>query len=168
MKNPARRKNREAEYFLSVMKQTFEDDNAFSCNLSAFLSAARSMTFYMQKQYSHRNGFAEWYCRKQIEMSADRELVFLKKARVEDIHTETVRTGATREATGDARACIAVEGTLENEQVGETKPKPPTQSSPKTLRRFFPELENGDVVEFCERQLAKLSKLVEECESRFP
>jgi hypothetical protein len=61
MENPTRRKIREAEYFLSTMKQAFEDDNAFPYNLSAFLSAARSITWHMQEQYKHRDGFKEWY-----------------------------------------------------------------------------------------------------------
>lgn len=168
MKNPTRHKLGEAGYFLSVLKETYEDDNTFAYNLSAFLSAARSITLYMQKQYKRRNGFTEWYRPKQTEMRTDPELAFLNNARAEDIHEETMRTGATREATATARAFITREGTRKNKQVEETKPKPPAQSGSKTVRRFFPRIENGGVIEFCERQLTKLTKLVEECEKQFP
>ena len=44
-------KAEEASFFLSNMKQTFDDDGIFSYNISAFLSTPRSITFYMQKQY---------------------------------------------------------------------------------------------------------------------
>ena len=94
----------EAEYFLCRMTKTFEDDRLFSYNLSAFLSAARSITFYMQRQYKRCDGFGQWYCQTQIEMSADPELEYLNKARVEAVHTEPVTTVATCVATGTAKA----------------------------------------------------------------
>jgi len=78
-----------------------------------------------------------------------------------------VLTGASREVRFTVDVILR-EGAPRNEQAEETRLKSLTRSSPKTVRRFFPKLENGDVVEFCERQLVKLSKLVEECESRFP
>ena len=69
MKNATADKVGEAEYFLSMMKQMCEDDKLFAYKLSAFLSAARTITWYMQKQYKHRDGFAQWYCQKQIELT---------------------------------------------------------------------------------------------------
>ena len=169
MENPTRHKIREAQYFLSKMKQFFEDDDTFAYNLSAFLSAARSITFFMQRQYRRRDGFAEWYCPYQIKMSADLELDYLNKVRVEDVHREPVLTGATREVTVSADAILVKEGTpvAEHEQAKETEHKPPTQSSPKTVRRFFPKFGQVDVIEFCENQLTKLTRIVEECENRF-
>ena len=89
-----------------MMRQEFEDDELFAYNLSAFLSAARTITWYMQKQYKHRDGFAQWYCQKQIEMSADPELEYLNDARVEAVHTEPVATGTTRVATATVKAFI--------------------------------------------------------------
>ena len=168
MGNPTKHKVEEAEYFLSALKQLFEDDDKFAYNLSAFLSAARSTTLYMQKQYKHKAGFAEWYSRKQIEMSADEELNYLKDARVEDIHREPVHTGATRKVTCSADIILVPE----DEQANETELEPHTQSSsktsgPKTVRRFFPKFGEVDVTEFCESQLTKLTKIVEECENHF-
>lgn len=168
MKNPTRHKLREAEYFLSMLKEAYEDDNTFAYNLSAFLSAARSVTFYMRDQYGRRNGLTEWYRPKETEMRADPELVFLNEARVESVHKETVPTRATRQATATARAFIATEKTPQDKQVEQAKAKAPARTGPKTVRRFFAEFENHEVRDFCEKQLAKLAKLVEECEKQFP
>jgi len=146
VENPTRHKVQEGEYFLSMMKQAFENDNTFSYNLSAFLSAARSITDYIKKQYAHRNGFAEWYCPYQMKMFADSEFKYLKKVRDEDVHTEVVQTGATRELSVGMDAVFVEKGTPMAAQAKEAKPKPPAQSSQKTVRRFFPELRQVDVI----------------------
>jgi len=170
MENPTRHKIREAEYFLSMMNQVhvFEDDNTFSYNLSAFLSAARSITWHMQKQYGDRQNFDEWDRQRRIEMSADPELRYLNEVRVEDVHRKPVLTGATRELSFTGDVVLVEEGTPVAEQAKEVESKPSTQSRPKTVRRFFPKFRQVDVIEFCENQLAKLAKIVEECENRFP
>lgn len=138
IENPTRHKLQEAEYFLSKMKQTLEADNVFYYNHSAFVSAARSITYCMQKQYKHRNGFEEWYCPKQLKMIADPELKFLKKARDAAIHTETIETGATRTKTSSLGLSVGKD-TPEAEQVNEAESTPSAQSSPKTVGRFYPE-----------------------------
>jgi hypothetical protein len=168
VKNPTRRKIREAQYFLSMMKQAFEDDDTFSYNLSAFLSAARSITWVMQKQYARYNGFAEWYCPYQIKMPANPELDYLNTLRVEDVHKEPVPTGSTRVVTVSLGLTLVKEGTSVAEQAKESKHKPPTQCGSRTVRRFFAKFEHVDVIEFCENQLSKLTEIVEECENRVP
>ena len=169
MKNPTRHKLQEAEHFLSLMKQTFDDDNLFSFNLSTFLSAARSITFYMQKQYKRRDGFAEWYCPYQIKMSADPELKYLSKARIEDVHIEpvSIETEATSSIAGIIN--LIKEGCDESksEYSTEVKLKPLAQNTPTIVRRCFKYFGGVDVKEFCEKQLEKLAKFVEECENNF-
>lgn len=148
-----------------MMKQAFEDDDKFAFNLSAFLSAARSITWYMQKQYVCRKGFSEWYSPIVKKMSGDPELTYLNEARAEDIHKETVQTGATRAITFGVDVVFG-KAPPKSEQTKESE-KPPTQSSTKTIRRFFPKFGNIDVIEFCENQLQKLNKIVEGCEKQF-
>ncbi len=167
MKNPTKHKAEEASFFLSKMKQKFEDDIIFSYYLSAFLSATRNITFYMQKQYKKQNGFSEWYCQQQIKMSNDAELKFLNKARAEDVHKSPVKTGATREKEFSADAILVKEGEKVKERVEEDDKKSQQKISPKTIRRFFVNYEREDVVEFSEKQLKKLLQLVEECEKIF-
>jgi len=106
VKNATARKVGEAEHFLSMMNQTCEDDKLFAYNLSAFLSAARTITWYMQKQYKHRDGFGHWYCEKRAQMRDDPELRYLNEARAEAVKKEPVATGATRVATATVKAFI--------------------------------------------------------------
>ncbi|NQE51950.1 hypothetical protein C5S29_00055, partial [ANME-1 cluster archaeon GoMg3.2] len=162
IENPTRHKVQEAEYFLSKMKEILEDENVFYYNLSAFSSAARSITFYMQKQYRSKYGkdFDEWYRPKEQKMKDDPELKYLNKVRAEAIHTETIETGATRIKTSSLGLTVGKD-TPEAEQVNEAESKPAAQSSPKTVGRFYPEFKNRDVIEFGEKQLAKLTKVVE-------
>ncbi|MBE9595110.1 MAG: hypothetical protein IMF19_16720 [Proteobacteria bacterium] len=173
IENPTRHKLQEAEDFLSKMEQTLEDDNVFYYNLSAFVSAARSITLYMQKQYKtgksekDRKDFDEWYRLKRQKMKDDPELKYLFNARNEALHTETIETGATRIKISTVGLTVGKD-TPEAEQVKEAESKPSAQSSPKTVRRFFPEFKDMDVMEFGEKQLVKLTKIVEECEKRFP
>jgi len=148
-----------------MIKQSFEDEDKFAFNLSAFLSAARSITWYLQKQYARRDGFAEWYCQKRIMMSADPELKYLNEARVEDVKREPVKTGVTHELSRGFDVIFG-EAPPRSEQVKEAE-GPPIQSSTKIIRRFFPKFGNIDVIEFCENQLKKLNKIVEECEKQF-
>lgn len=51
----------EAEYFLDQMENCGFNNFEFQCNLSAFLSASRSVTFTLQAVMRHIPGFDEWY-----------------------------------------------------------------------------------------------------------
>jgi hypothetical protein len=93
--NPTQHKAKEAEFHLQQAKECYQEDDKFSYFLSAFLSAARSITFYMQEQYRKHSGFPKWYCIEQTKMKADENLSYLNKARVEDVHQKSVHTGAT-------------------------------------------------------------------------
>ena len=166
MNNPTRFKLREAENFLVQMERLFKEDDNFYWNLSAFLSAARSITYYMQKQYKHKDGFEEWYKRQQSQMKADPELKYLNEARVEAVHTETVPTGATREVSVTVDTIVVEEGTEPRKLSGQAESVPVAQNESRTIRRFFPKFKNGDVMSFCRRQLSKLSQLVDDCENR--
>jgi hypothetical protein len=55
----------EAQYFLGQMRDTVSDHEAFAYNLSAFLSAARSVTLLLQGEFAHTPGFKEWWVREQ-------------------------------------------------------------------------------------------------------
>ena len=104
-------------------------------------------------------------------MSADPELECLNDARVEAVKKESVATGATRVATATAKARVVRPGPpveAEREVQGKSvQVKPSTHGDPMTVRRFFPKFGGVDVMEFCGEQLAKLSKIAEECRNRF-
>ncbi len=51
----------EAEFFLKRLRRTRRDFFAVQCHFSAFVSAARSVTYSLQAVLSDRPGFKEWY-----------------------------------------------------------------------------------------------------------
>jgi hypothetical protein len=69
----------EAEYFLTRMAR--ERGEPFGYNLNAFLSAARSVTFLLQKEYSKIDGFAEWWTRERGTLAADPAAQFFLELR---------------------------------------------------------------------------------------
>ena len=168
MQNPSRYKFYEARYFLARMKECFAQDDEFRFHLSAFVSAARHITFYMQNQYGRVPNFPQWYCAKQIAMKADPELKYLNKLRVEAVHTEPTDLGSTRQGSITADAVI-VAASLGAEQA-KSYPKAQEYSTGdvKTVRRFLPKFDDRDAVPFCAAQLEKLESLLDECETLFP
>ena len=145
--NTTKFKVEEAEYFLSMMKQTIDDEsNNFIFNLNAFLSSARSITFFMQKQYDKKDGFKKWYSTKQEKMMEDPDLKFNVRARNQISHEKPIE--------------IFRDFTLI-----------PTSSNYETCdfsvdKLSFTENEK-DIIQFSEIQLEKLNQLVNECEHLF-
>ncbi len=68
----------EAEYFYTRMKQEQKDRDAFRYNLSAFLSAARSVLQYALKEAETRTGGQQWYDNQVSSYPASKLLVRLK------------------------------------------------------------------------------------------
>jgi hypothetical protein len=166
--NPTRNKLNEASYFLELMTKCFESDDKFTFNLSAFLSASRSITWYMQRQYGKKQGFSDWYCRKQTDMSADTELDYLNKARVEDVHKEYVKTGTTKILHHSTDAYLVKDGETQNiESLKQVKEEPTWQPEPTIVKRFFHNFGKVEVIPFCEKQLKKFSATIDECERLF-
>jgi hypothetical protein len=72
------------------MKKNIEDDKIFSFTLSAFRTAARSITFFMQKEFSNDTGFNNWYKSKQKLMESDNNFTFFNEMRVATVHISRV------------------------------------------------------------------------------
>ena len=85
-----REKLLEAKYFLERMIENHAERNAFKYNLSAFLSAARSVTLIMQNEYHNILGFDKWYSIQQDKMKADDKMKILDAKRDVTIHQESV------------------------------------------------------------------------------
>jgi hypothetical protein len=171
-----REKLLEAKYFLERMKEKKSDRDAFKYNLSAFLSAARSVTFVMQNEFDKVPGFKEWYTEKQAKMQSD-ESKLLNDKRVMTIHIQLVQPHAHVMVTVEERISISdsvsvtiirADSTIER---GESEPMPPpapTKTNTTTeWKWYFDELPNKDVVTVCEEHIVKLETLVAEYESRF-
>jgi hypothetical protein len=78
----------EAAYFHNGMLAHRTNSVVFPYYLSAFVSALRSVTYYLQKQYAYEPRFEEWYARKQEEMKADPVLKMLHEKRNTALHVE--------------------------------------------------------------------------------
>ena len=69
----------EAEYFLNRLH--FLSFAEFGYELNAFLSAARSVTFLLQKEMRSVSGFDEWWRDRVAEMRNDPSMEFFKESR---------------------------------------------------------------------------------------
>jgi hypothetical protein len=84
----ARQKFHEAAYFYNGMVAHHLNVIIFPYYLSAFLSALRSITWYLQTQYAHNERFGDWYPKKQADMRADPILKMLQENRNQVVHRE--------------------------------------------------------------------------------
>jgi hypothetical protein len=64
-------KLRETDFFLTKMEEAGQDVFAVRCNFSAFVTAARSVTFAIQKAMNDIPGFGDWYAPRQNQLRAD-------------------------------------------------------------------------------------------------
>jgi len=69
----------ECEHFLARMVKS--DGLVFQFELNAFLSAARSVTFVLQKAFADVPGFAVWYEEQQSRMKTDSAMRFFLELR---------------------------------------------------------------------------------------
>src|SRR5258708_35361625 len=86
MTTHTRDKLNEAAFFQQCLAAEKVDPDHYRYFMSAFISAARSITLLMQKEYAHTKGFAEWYPDRQGGLKADDEMRFFNELRVEAIH----------------------------------------------------------------------------------
>jgi|GEM_PF-3718875 len=158
----------EVTYFLQRMEECYQNDNHFQWNLSAFLCALRSVPHYLEVEYGSHTGFKEWFKDLVEGLKEDKELVFIKNVRDNNIHTRSVRTGAQK----GARVANIVNPIKEGEE-SHRKQKPmsatdvPTGRCNTTYERFFPEYPNIEIITFCKRQFDKVKAFVDDCEDRF-
>lgn len=172
----ARQKFNEAAYFYNGMLAHRLNVVIFPYYLSAFLSALRSVTFYLQKQYAHNAQFASWYPKKQAEMSADSVLKTLVNNRNTIVHREPIdlyfnrgfkmpeRYGEYIETThfeqiedqlpdGTIRTKIRVGANVEEEEVT------------PWVTWHFSETDREDVMSHCYAGLEKIDLILQELES---
>ena len=170
----AAEKFNEAVYFFNQMESTVNNTRTFPFNLSAFLSALRSTTFYLQAQYKRKPGFEEWYARQRESMASDPVLKMLKDIRTEAVHQRPVnllvKSGPRFHEdpivtdhleialTSDPAANIAW-----NYRVG----KDGDERSAEPITDW--ELENGggSVLAACRHGLSKIGYLLRQCRALF-
>lgn len=167
----------EAKYFFERMKENQSEQDPFRYYLSAFLVAARSVTLFMQKEFSKVCGFQDWYAQKRTEMRNDEVMKVLDRKRTLTIHQEPVRPHSHVRVTVQEHihistrfslVAIHANGSVERRESEPTPP--PTPSEGKVMmqwRWYFDELPEKDIVALCQEHIVKLENLVADCESRF-
>jgi hypothetical protein len=177
-------KLQEASYFRHRLKDTAGNRDEFRWNLTAFISAARSVTLIMQTEYTHRDGFLAWYEPKRQELIADSLMGFLHDKRNEVLHktvvqvygrpeSEVVRAPDAEEdapAVEDDVLAIEVTEADAKHEVAAPRPGKAARPQPPAASKFvwtFRKFPDRDVMDVVEEALTKLERLVKECTQRF-
>ena len=172
----ARQKFEEAAYFYNGMIANRLNVIIFPYYLSGFLSAFRSVTYYMQKQYAHDAKFQIWYPQKQTEMAADPVLKMLHANRNEIVHSEPIDFFFYRDFEFPARfgGCIETkhfEVSYDQTAEGEAKTRIKIDADgaeeevTSRVRWRFTEQDEVDVVQHCYQGLHKLDCVLRELQS---
>lgn len=164
----------EAKYFLDRMGELQNEREPFKYNLSAFLAAFRSITLLMQKEFDKIAGFKDWYEVEREKLKADYKVKKLKDARVDTIHKKTVRPKARIDVSMTARVTVIASGSAvvkRGNGAVERHNSRPKAASPISAenepnvrwRWYFNEINDIDVVTFCQECVKELERMVSEC-----
>jgi hypothetical protein len=168
----------EAEYFLKQMASIGEDRKANRHNLSAFLSAGRSVLQFARKEATSKPGGNAWY---DTQVAANPVVIFFRDRRDVSIHEKTV--SPTKELqvhieetlyTDDTtNAVVILDGGIarseprqHSSRPGETNvPRPSSVTVSETYR--FSEWNGAeDVPTLCVMYLAELRRIVVDGQSK--
>ncbi len=138
---------REASYFARALGRQRNAD-IISYHLNAFLSAARSVTFILQKEMSGIQGFESWWGEQQQELSRDSSARFFLKLRNFSQKEGRVSLVGTREPTPRGSRWVF--------RFAGNSDKVPLN------------LIHRDIDDCCIEHIAKLAALVLKCCERFP
>jgi len=170
----------EAKYFLEQMKQHIDSPEEFVYNLSAFLSAARSVTFIMQNEFSKIPEFREWYGCKQKKMENNELFRFFNGLRVAVIHKKVVipnrnvKIEFTETITVGDSIVVEVrdkDGNLLQRYESDFQPESSVENEHEDVKTevywYFDEKPESDVITLCTRYIEELELLVKECIEKF-
>lgn len=159
----------EAKYFLQNMEASLDDPAAFQYNLSAFLSAGRSVLQYAREEAVNKSNGQNWY---EAQVSGNSVLKFFKDKRDINIHAEPVR--ATRQISVSITEHIEISDSIRIEihnkdgtvEVREHEEEPP-QANPQEgtaeteIRYVFRDWRGSeDVIHLARQYLAALENFV--------
>jgi hypothetical protein len=165
----------EARHFLEGMTRSIEDPVAFRFELSAFLSAARSVLQYAREEAITRTGGQAWF---DAHMRRDRVLNFFKDKRDVSVHVRPVVPAATINVTASdviqfSEAFLLRvfddEGNLISEKGSGSPAPPPVVSPPSSVSRVynFPDWSGQeDVLQLCRGYMSALEGVVSDGHSR--
>ena len=137
----------EAQYFALRLKSLAADH--FRYEFNAFLSSARSVTFLIQKEMAHVDGFDQWWSPEQTKMLGDPSMRFFRE----------LRNFSQKEGR------ISMVGTMTRNPAGHSSwtYRFAGYESPVPAA-----LLHRDVAECCLEHLSKLARVVLACAEAFP
>jgi|RhiMetdeSRZDD1v2_1073273.scaffolds.fasta_scaffold196017_3 hypothetical protein len=148
-------KLREAEFFLDQLRDASRLSFEADCYFSAFVSAARSVTFAMQASLKGVPGFRDWYESAQEQLKTDPLAPFFVEIRNEVLHTGT--NPLNRVSLNHLRDDLARQ--LHADRRGHVLVLPDAQRRDSTVL--------VDAVDACEQYFSSLVSVVYECYSAF-
>ncbi len=167
-----RDKLNEAKYFLEEMKRVASDTSQFRYELTAFLAASRSVTQIMQKEFTEKSGFSDWYARKQKEMENNPILKYLHRQRAITYHERPVLSypiRVTDQISDNAGMQVTLMGTGSSLSLSSGYIDFPVIQPTTKIRYYFDDIpeKEKDVVTICQEALNALKAIVIECENNF-
>lgn len=164
-------KLKEAGYFYSRMVSETDNRDDLLFDLSAFLSAARSVLQYAFKEAQTKSGGQQWYDNHIISSKVP---AFFKDKRDINVHTQPVQVN--QHTSIQVTEVVSVSESIRVETFSQTgqlisvhssepsEPPPVPEIPPKVTHRFtFPDWSGTeDVLQLCHLYLNELQRVVED------
>jgi hypothetical protein len=162
-------KLRETEHFYSQMVSKIDNREEFIYNLSAFLSAARSVLQYAFKECKTKSGGQNWY---RVQIGSSNVLTFFKDKRDINVHIKPVEV--SQHTSIEVTDTLYISEGIEIKQFDEngqliyeysSEPEQPPrwpEIPPKITNKFtFPDWSgNEDVLQLCQVYLNELKRVI--------
>jgi hypothetical protein len=181
-----RKKHDEAKFFLDLMESNFGSFPDFNYYVSAFISAARSVTWVMRAEYQTKEGWEAWYDARQPTIVDDKFLKDANELRVRSVKSEPVQTNVRvtldiplDEVTPElreffhslkpaqlAQMLLVKEEDVKNRKLGGRQVLAFGEVTKTTM--YVDEFPEHDILELGRKYVAELEGLMQECESKFP
>ncbi len=168
-----KKKLAEARYFFSLMRQELNDREKFTFNLSAFLSAARSVLQYALEEAKNKKGGQQWY---DNHITGNSVLSFFKDKRDVNIHFEPITPMQYTDLVAhntvhlQESVLVVIDGSnkILSSSVSEVpKPQPEARETEppavgKTYYRFSDWQGKEDIFVLSEKYLDELQRVIED------
>lgn len=167
-----RDKLNEAKFFLEEMRKVSSEPDQFRYMLTAFLAASRSITQIMQKEFSSKSGFSDWYGQKQSEMENNSILKYLHRQRTLTYHERPVLPypiSVIEQIADSTGINIVLTGTGSSLDLSSGFVTLPIIQSTTSVKYYFDDISNKekDVITICQEAVNAIENIVNECESKF-